>query len=107
MRGYWSKIMPSILVVLVLCTNFVSIQPQETESPTYYFTLDGIVSGGGTRVDAFYLMREHLAKVGILLSIRNFPYLITVTFLENTCFVVSNLTKYMPDGRFIALKIIL
>ena len=71
MRGYQSKILTSILVVLVLCTNIVSFYPQEVKSPTYYFTLDGLVSGGGTRVDAFYLMREHLARAGILLSIRN------------------------------------
>jgi len=71
LRGYQSKILTSILVVLVLCTNIVSFYPQEVKSPTYYFTLDGLVSGGGTRVDAFYLMREHLARAGILLSIRN------------------------------------
>ncbi|MBK5113943.1 MAG: hypothetical protein JJE41_09955 [Candidatus Heimdallarchaeota archaeon] len=71
MRGLRSKILPCILVVLVLCTNIVSIQPKKTEATTYYFTLDGLISGGGTRVDAFYLMREQLARVGILMSIRN------------------------------------
>ncbi|MCK5046329.1 MAG: hypothetical protein KAS22_07100, partial [Candidatus Heimdallarchaeota archaeon] len=71
MKGLRRRILPSILIVLVFCTNIAGIQPQEAESPTYYFTLDGIVSGGGSRVDAFYLMREHLAQAGILLSIRN------------------------------------
>jgi ABC-type transport system substrate-binding protein len=71
MRGYRSKILPGILVVLIFCTNIVSIQPKKTEATTYYFTLEGLVSGGGTRVDAFYLMREQLARAGILLSIRN------------------------------------
>ncbi len=71
MRGIRSKILTSILIMIVLCVNH-NYFLQETDSTTFYFTLEGIVdSGGGTRIDTLFLMREQLAKAGILLKIRN------------------------------------
>lgn len=74
MRGQRRKILPSIIVVLVLFSNVLSFQPIESTSPTFFFTLDAIVNGGGTRTDTLYLMREHLARIGIELSIRDLDW---------------------------------